>query len=247
MKPKENKKSKGQHEPTGYDQCGTPHWAVNPLPIKNNANIWECASGKGDLALALHRMGHNVFASELDTQITDTVYPIDEMGLGVNFLTDNPLGVDEYFYRGFDYIITNPPYSGDLKQVFTERCYYYYKTYGIPFALLMPVEFLGTGSAQRIFDTHGGLQVIYMDTRVDFRMPEIGWTGKSTNKIKKNSKGKWVRQAGAQFPVCWYTVGFNLPRDIMFAKLKPYKMETLNDPYNWMNEDNHLSQLELLS
>lgn len=241
MKPKINRQS-SDIIPMGYDQCGTPFWAVEPLfPYLEKFSVWEPAQGEGNLVKALENAGHYVFGTELDTNITSYVRKPDFTG--VNFLTNTtilPPRIHEPYA-----IVTNPPYSGKLKQDFVERCYFYYEKYGIPFALLLPVELIGTGSAQELFDLHGGLQIMFLNTRVDFKMPGIGWSGKSTNKMKKDKKGKWVRQPGSQFPVAWYTVGLNLPKDIMFGKLKPYKMETLNDPYHWDSKENEIEQLEL--
>lgn len=72
---------------------------------------------------------------------------------------------------------------------------------GKPFALLMPVEVLGAKSAQRNFKAHG-IEVILLDKRVNFKMPEKGWLG-----------------SGAQFPTAWFTWGLNIGKQITFATL----------------------------
>lgn len=231
-KPKINR-SASVYKPERYDQCQTPPWAVEAVIkfINPCRKIWEPASGEGYISSYLRANNFEVLATELDKNV-ETITPTT---LGVNFFeVEEPLG---------DVILTNPPYSGNLKQEFLKRCIKHYKKHGTSFALLMPVEFIGTSSAQKLFEDVP-LQVIYMNTRVDFKMPDIGWTGKNTNKMIKNKKGEWVHQSGAQFPTCWYTVGLNLLRDIVFYDVTPYKMEVLSDPYHWDSEENKI-KLEL--
>lgn len=96
----------------------------------------------------------------------------------------------------WDCIITNCPFS--LKFRWLARCY----ALGKPFAVLLPVETIGAVQAQRLFDRYG-VQVIWLSPRVNFKMPNKGWGGQ------------------AQFPTAWFTFGFNLPRDNMFARLSP--------------------------
>ena len=191
MKPKENK---GYNLGT-YDECQTPPYALEPLMIhlltcslynfgKTRLIIWECAAGMRILAKRLSNYGHNV----ISTDITD------------------PAGNGDFFEiepENKNYIIvTNPPYS--LKYQWVERCY----ELGKPFALLMPVEMLGTAKGQKLFDKYG-IEVIFMSPRVDFYMPNKGYEG-----------------AGAQFPTAWFTWKLNLPKQINFATLnKPQRSE----------------------
>jgi hypothetical protein len=102
-------------------------------------------------------------------------------------------------------LVTNPPYS--IKYEWLERCY----EIGNPFALLMPVEMLGTAKGQRLFDKYG-IEVIFMSPRVDFYMPNKGYEG-----------------AGAQFPTAWFTWKLNLPQQINFARLNKPKRSELRD------------------
>jgi len=184
MKPKENK---GYNLGT-YDECQTPSYALEPLMgyIKDWRNpIWECAAGQRVLARSLiYDWGYNV----ISTDITDPA------GNG-NFFEIEP---ENKNYT----IVTNPPYS--LKYEWLERCY----ILGKPFALLMPVEMLGTAKGQRLFDKYG-IEVIFMSPRVDFYMPNKGYDG-----------------GGAQFPTAWFTWKLNLPKEINFATLnKPKRSE----------------------
>ena len=184
MKPKENK----GHNVGTYDECQTPPYALEPLyPYLNISDkIWECAAGKLVLAIELGRKGYTVIHSD----ITDEVVP-------VNFLE---------VLRGIgDVIVTNPPYS--IKYEWLERCY----SLGNPFALLMPVEMLGTAKGQRLFDKYG-IEVIFMSPRVDFYMPNKGYEG-----------------GGAQFPTAWFTWGLNLPQQINFVQLNKPKRSELKE------------------
>jgi hypothetical protein len=104
-----------------------------------------------------------------------------------------------------DVIITNPPYS--IKYEWLKRCY----ELEFPFALLMPVEMLGTAKGQRLFNKYG-IEVIFMSPRVDFYMPNKGCEG-----------------GGAQFPTAWFTWKLNLPQQINFARLNKPKRSELKE------------------
>lgn len=187
MKPKENK---GYNAGT-YDECQTPPYALEPLleHIRNwKTLIWECAAGKRVLANSMiYDWGYNV----LSTDISD------------------PVGFGDFFKiepENKDYtIVTNPPYS--LKYEWLERCY----DLRHPFALLMPVEMLGTAKGQRLFEKYG-IEIIFMSPRVDFYMPHKGWKG-----------------GGAQFPTAWFTWKLNLPEQINFATLNKPKRSELEE------------------
>lgn len=157
------------------DLCQTPPIAVQPLLPYLNKNhvVWECAAGEGYIVNELELNGFTVVASELQR--------------GHNFFSYEP--------ESWDCIVTNPPFS--IKFEWITRCY----QLGKPFALLMPVEVLGAKSAQRNFKAHG-IEVILLDKRVNFKMPEKGWLG-----------------SGAQFPTAWFTWGLNIGKQITFATL----------------------------
>lgn len=186
MKPKSNRK------PGPMDNCQTPPYALDPLiPYLKSAKlhtIWEPAAGEGLLAAALRSHGFDV----VDTDINDA-YQHDFFEHDISGITDC--------------IVTNPPYS--LKYSWIEHCC----LLGKQWALLMPVETIGAGTAHKLFDKHG-VQIIYMRPRVDFLMPHALWAGK-----------------GAQFPVAWFTHGLNLPKDMVFAVLDKPKRSDL--PEYW--------------
>jgi hypothetical protein len=188
MKPKENK---GYNTGT-YDECQTPPYALEPLiPYLNRMYyryIWECAYGRGTLTEEMKRHGFGVVG-------TDIIY-------GDDFFDDN--SYQQFLPERF-IIVTNPPYS--LKYEWLERCYDLDK----PFALLMPVEMLGTAKGQKLFDKYG-IEVIFMSPRVDFYMPHKGYEG-----------------AGAQFPVAWFAWKLNLPHQINFARLNKPKRSELKE------------------
>jgi hypothetical protein len=163
MKPKTNRAGdSGRSLP--FDCCQTPAYALDPLLpyLRREWVIWEPAAGEGNIvdALALHMAG--VIGSDL-----------------VGAYADPPRNFFGYAPQSFDAIVTNPPYS--IKPEWIERCY----ALGKPFALLVPVETIGTQAAQRLMERYGA-ELLLLDKRVDFKMPSKGWEGSS-----------------AQFPVLW--------------------------------------------
>lgn len=177
QKPKVNRAG-DKYVPQGHDACQTPAYAIDPLLpyLDNRWIVWEPACGEGLIVEALYDSGFkNVYASDLIT--------------GENFFDHLPPAP-------FDCIVTNPPYS--IKYDWIKRCY----ELGKPFALLLPVETLGAKTAQ-VFFRSCGLEVIFLDQRVNFKMPNIGWEGSS-----------------AQFPVAWFTYGLDIGQQMVFAEIK---------------------------
>lgn len=184
QKPKTNRTSDEDSPP--FDRCQTPRYALDALLPFLSAEwlIWESAAGEGLLAGALMEKDLSV--------ITSDVLPSDECAADVcdhDFLTDDPL-------ENADVQVTNPPYS--RKYDWLARSY----QLGIPFALLLPVETLGAKTAQALFREHG-VEVVLMDSRVNFKMPNIGWNG-----------------SAAQFPVAWFTWGLNIGQQLTFAHIE---------------------------
>lgn len=164
------------YEPQGYDACQTPPYALDPLLpyLDRTFAIWEPAAGDNHLVEAFFDAGFDhVYASDMLT--------------GENFLEYEP-------DLQWDCIVTNPPYS--LKYEFLERCY----SLGKPFALLVPVEMLGSGKSQMLMQQHG-FEIMLLSRRIDFKMPNAGWAG-----------------AGAQFPTLWLCWQL-LPRPVMFGDI----------------------------
>jgi len=178
MKPKTNYAG-DLYTPNGYDACQTPAYAVDPLLpyIPERWLIWEPASGEDMMVEAFYDAGRKVVSSDIIT--------------GKNFFKWQP--------KKWNCQITNPPYS--IKYDWLERSY----ALGKPFALLLPVETLGAKTAQLMFDKHG-IEIILLDKRVNFKMPNKGWDG-----------------SGAQFPVAWFTWKFKLGAQIVFAQITPDK------------------------
>lgn len=176
MKPKVNRAG-SLEESRPFDRCQTPDYALDPiLPfLRPGWRIWEPAAGEGNIARVLRREGWEVEESDLLT--------------GHNFFTHEPAGA-------WDAIVTNPPYS--VKPQWLERCY----QLGRPFALLVPVEMLGTVSAQRPMFAHG-VEVMLLDKRVNFKMPEKGYSA-----------------SGAQFPVMWLTWGLGLGSQLAWGHIE---------------------------
>lgn len=175
QKPKTNRAG-DLYVPQGFDACQTPPAAIDPLlPFLDVSwTVWEPACGEGLLVEALYDSGfHDVEISDLLT--------------GKNFF--------EYAPTSWDCLVTNPPYS--IKYKWLERCY----QLGKPFALLLPVETLGAATAQVLFREYG-VELILLDKRVNFKMPNKGWDG-----------------GGAQFPVAWFTWGLGIGQQLTFGRL----------------------------
>lgn len=175
QKPKTNRAG-DEYVPQGFDRCQTPGYALDPLLpyLVQDWRMWEPAAGEGLLVEALYDSGFK------------TVHSGDLL-TGQNFFETEP--------PAFDCLVTNPPYS--IKYQWLERCYALDK----PFALLLPVETLGAKSAQGFF-RDCGLEVIFMDRRVNFKMPNMGYDGN-----------------GAQFPVAWFTWRLGIGQQMTFARL----------------------------
>jgi hypothetical protein len=190
MKPKENKGNKVGT----YDDCQTPPYALEPLlPYINPLMmVWECASGKEILSKALTEKGYNVLSTSIEKRL-----PTPEVLYG-DFFQMKP--VDRNYT-----IVTNPPYS--IKYTWLERCF----ELGRPFALLLPIETIGTKKAQEMFKDRD-IRIMFLNPRVDFLMSYSLWGG-----------------AGAQFPTAWFTWGLPLPKENNYAILNKPKRNDLGD------------------
>ena len=193
MKPKQNKRGDTGKSNT-YDRCQTPHYALDPLLpyLKTHWTIWESAAGEGQIVSKLTQHGFDVIATDILT--------------GDNFFETEP--------EMWQCQVTNPPYS--TKYDWLERSYALCR----PFALLLPLETLGTKSGQGHFEKHG-VEIILFDKRVNFKMPNLGYTG-----------------SGAQFSTAWFTWGLGIGKDLTFAKLSRYEDKQMSligvggTPYN---------------
>ena len=170
MKPKQN------YKPGPMDVCGTPYYALMPiLPLLTGKKVWESACGQEHLIVnALLHHGINTVASDISSEM-----PVD-------FFLEQP--------ESWDVQVTNPPFS--QKYRWLKRSY----ELGKPFALLLPVETIGAGTALRLFRKYG-LEVIFFTRRVDFKMPNKGW------------------DSHAQFPVAWFTWGMEVGKPISVYEL----------------------------
>lgn len=177
MKPKINRPG-DINAPAAYDACQTPPCALDPLLpyLPREWTIWEPAAGEGSIVESLFDGGF------LQGRVA-----VSDIVMGQNFFDYEP--------DRWDCLVTNPPYS--IKYQWLERCY----SLGKPFALLMPVETLGAARAQACFIEHG-LQLILLNRRVNFKMPNKGWDGSS-----------------AQFPTAWFCSGLPLPSQITFGRM----------------------------
>lgn len=163
-----------------YDDCQTPPYVLEPLlPYINPLHTVWECA-----------VGRGVLAKKL----------VDE--------SFSVLAADENFFltvppdRDFT-IVTNPPYS--IKYKWLKRCF----SLGRPFALLLPIETIGSRKAQDMFRDKD-IRIMFMSPRVDFLMPEMGWEG-----------------GGAQFPTAWFTYGLALPKELNYAILRKPKRKDL--------------------
>lgn len=99
---------------SGYERIEADHYPTPPeyldcllQHVNIHPNVWECASGEGNLSLRLHEFGHTVWSSD----IID--YGLDERFALANFLETKKL--PDPSIRA---IVTNPPYEGDLPEEF---------------------------------------------------------------------------------------------------------------------------------
>jgi hypothetical protein len=160
---------------------GTPPYGVHPLlPFipKHFKHAWECASHKSHLVNTLRDSGYKVTATDIKTGHDFLMCPVP---------------------NGVDCIITNPPFA--LATEFLARAY----TLGMPFAMLLPIQKLGTRDRQRLFDKYG-VEMLFLGGRIDFYTP----SGKDSN--------SWLE-------ACWFTWQFNLPKPMTFTTMnKPPKI-----------------------
>ena len=168
-----------QYVPQGYDACQTPAYAIDPLLpyLERDWTIWEPAAGEGLLVEALFDSGFDSVAQS-------------DILTGQNFFEHDP--------SDWDCLVTNPPYS--IKYEWLKRCY----ELGRPFALLVPVETIGAKTAQELMQKYG-YEIMLLDQRVDFKMPNAGWDG-----------------AGSQFPVLWLCWQL-LPKSVVFGSIEAGK------------------------
>jgi hypothetical protein len=178
MKPKQNQAG-DINESNVFDRCQTPFYALDPLIpyLPKHELIWEPAQGDGHIV----------------AKLTDEKFMI----LGTDILTG--CNFFDYELEGFGCQVTNPPYS--IKYDWLRRSYELEK----PFALLLPLETLGSSKGQALFEQYG-IEIILLDKRVNFKMPHKGY-GKS----------------GAQFPVAWFTWRLGIGQQITYGKITRYE------------------------
>jgi len=174
MRAKKTSRSGNVQKSHIYDRCQTPAYALAPLlPYLPDRVIWEPAAGEGLLVEALQRAGFVVIGTDLLT--------------GDDFFKMCP--------PEWDIQVTNPPFS--TKYHWLAHSY----DLGRPFALLMPVQVFGAARAQRLFAAYG-VEVILLDKRVNYKMPNLGYSGK-----------------GAHFASAWFTWGLGLGQALTFAHI----------------------------
>lgn len=190
-KPKANYKS-DPNVSSEKDRCQTPSYALLPLleplarlkqaTMDKTLIIWEPAQGAGLLAAELAKAG-TVVGGDLTT--------------GQNYFEESSVPA------WYDVQVTNPPYGQRVKYRWIRYAYQRRK----PWALLMPWETWAAKQAMTVFEKFG-IEVIMFDERIDFIMPDKGYT-----------------KGGANYPSAWFTFGLNLGKTITYGKIGAAKAE----------------------
>jgi hypothetical protein len=198
MKPKISRAG-DPNQSKGFDCCATPPYTLTPiLPfLKREWEVWEPAAGEGLMVETLSHHVRWVYPSDIlpRERIESCDGSISVLRSQLNFFDCDP------DWGPWDALVTNPPYS--VKCDWLARCH----ELGKPFALLGPVEIIGARAAQVFLKRHG-FEIMLLEQRVDFKMPDAGWNTKS----------------GAQFPVLWLTWKI-LPQPVMFGSFEQEKRE----------------------
>lgn len=174
IKPKENSKNPDK------DECLTPSYAVSPLKqilkVHPDMVLWEPCYVKG----------------------SGMVEGIEEV-FNDNEIIGSHIGHGHDFFKMRDYIdsqniqannlgiITNPPYSNKLNWI--KQAYQYTNNW----AMLLPVESLASSKIRAVLNEKGGASALFLDTRVDFKLPDKTWY-----------------ESSAQFPTFWLIAGFGV-------------------------------------
>lgn len=104
---------------------------------------------------------------------------------GFNVLSTS---IDFFTYNSdrWNCIVTNPPFS--LSQKWMQRCF----ELGKPWCLLLKSDNVSNRGTQELISKYGELEMVYPESRINFKMPFKGWA------------------TGAQFNTHWYTFGLNI-------------------------------------
>lgn len=172
-------KPKQNYKPSEKDNCQTPHYAIDPLLpyLESTWRIWESAAGEGNIVSKLSQSGFDVVGTDILT--------------GQDYFSYEPVA--------WDCQVTNPPYNQYVKYRWLERAY----ALGKPFALLLNVDTLGPEQAQIPFEKYG-IEIILLNKRVNFKMPNKGYAG------------------DAQFSSAWFTWGLGIGETLTFGKITRY-------------------------
>lgn len=167
------KKRKTSEKIPLMDMCQTPGYGLEPLVrhcTLGGLSVWEPADGEGYLGLALLDAGCKVTPSDI--------------AIGIDFLQQSyPLSAPQA-------IITNPPFS--LKAEFTEKALEFQKYGSVTYvAMLLQSEVISTKWFWKLVREFGQPGVVWFNPRINFKMPNKGWTG-----------------AGSHFSTAWFTWGW---------------------------------------
>lgn len=124
-------KIKDNTKASGRDMFQTPHYGTRLLLpfLKPNTMIWEPACGSGRMAEVFESQ-HAIWTS--DVKASDATMEV------FDFLNQTK---NDVWMQQIDYIATNPPFGH--KREFYQKCMYYFRQCGTPFALLIPADYSG--------------------------------------------------------------------------------------------------------
>lgn len=201
------------------DQCQTPPYAILPLLpyLPKEWIVWESAASKhGFLGEAIRALNGNT--------VIETGIELD----GTDYLKAIPRG---------DVEVTNTPYS--IKFDWLERAYDNRK----PFAFLLPFDTWAAARAQNLFQRFG-MQIIILNRRVHFHMPNLGWGDFDENgepaKVWDQDKKKWVTHISrSDYSVAWFTWGlYGLKEPVTYGYIPLEKQLP-----RWMVRPNHKNEI----
>lgn len=191
-KPKKNYKS-DPNTSSEKDRCQTPSYALLPIyphlerlketTMDKRLVVWEPAAGDHGIVNELEEHGFRVTYGDLLS--------------GQNYF-DNAIVPTWY-----DVQVTNPPYGAQVKYRWIAKAYQRRK----PFALLMPFDSWAAKQAQVLFDKYG-VEVILPSDRIDFIMPDKGYT-----------------KGGSNFASAWFTWGLQIGRMVSYFDITDAKSE----------------------
>lgn len=189
-KPKSNERGERIEGVPIKDLCFTPNDATDMIVpfLRRDWVIWQPFAGEGHMTRRLREHGFTVVSSELRTQGVEADYT------GKDYLAWEP--------PHWDVVIDNPPGSAKYE------CIARALQLGRPWAFLVPLDTLGAAKMHQPFleahrATGYGPEVYWPQRRVNYRMPNRGWSDETGWKSSAQFYSIWLswRVTGLMLPV----------------------------------------------